>query len=105
MSDIISPKHYASSRADLQAIDVIEAFDLNYRLGNVMKYILRAGKKDDRRQDLEKALAYLHREVHGEWPTVAGRTETIEIKLPQQVVGVSPGLGAIFRGMDEVRKK
>lgn len=68
MSKHIDPQHYRSSRADLQAIDVIEAFDLGYRLGNVLKYVLRAGKKDDRKQDLLKAMAYLHREVYGTWP-------------------------------------
>jgi hypothetical protein len=37
---------------------------LNYRLGNVVKYISRAGKKDsDPVQDLEKAAWYLKREI------------------------------------------
>ncbi len=70
MSKHLNPSHYQSKRTDLQAIDVIEAFDLGYRLGNVLKYVLRAGKKDDRRQDLLKAAAYLHREIHGVWPEV-----------------------------------
>jgi len=59
------PAHYKSPNG-LESIDVIEAFDLNFRLGNVVKYILRAGRKDDRKQDLQKALWYLEREVNDE---------------------------------------
>ena len=44
-------------------IDFIEAKDLNYRLGNVVKYVSRAGKKGDPIEDLEKALWYLQREI------------------------------------------
>lgn len=61
--DVASPAHYRSG--GLEAWDVIDAFDLNFRLGNVVKYILRAGRKDPakRKQDLEKAMKYLEREV------------------------------------------
>lgn len=59
---IYSPEHY-QSKAGLEVIDVIEAFELNFNLGNVIKYILRAGKKDDHCQDLKKALWYLRREI------------------------------------------
>lgn len=68
MSNPISPNHYRADSGDLEVIDIIEKFGLNYRLGNVCKYLLRAGKKDDRDQDLRKALAYLTREVTGRWP-------------------------------------
>ena len=56
------PKHY-QSKTGLEAIDVIEAFDLNFNLGNVIKYILRCGKKDADVQELEKARWYLEREI------------------------------------------
>ena len=56
------PKHY-QSKTGLEAIDVIEAFDLNFNLGNVIKYILRCGKKDAEIQELEKAKWYLEREI------------------------------------------
>lgn len=59
--DINNPPHYQSG--GMEAIDVIEAFGLNYRLGNTVKYILRAGKKDDRLKDLRKARWYLDREI------------------------------------------
>lgn len=56
------PQHYISSEG-LEAIDVIEAFGLGYHLGNVAKYILRAGRKDDAIQDLMKARWYLERHI------------------------------------------
>ena len=56
------PPHYKSG--GIETIDFIEAKDLNYRLGNVVKYVARAGKKaTDPVQDLEKALWYLQREI------------------------------------------
>ena len=55
------PSHY--NQNGIEVIDVIEAYNLNYRLGNVIKYILRSDLKDNKSQDLEKALWYLKREV------------------------------------------
>jgi len=56
------PPHYKSG--GVETIDFIEAKDLNYRLGNVVKYVSRAGRKDsDPVQDLEKAAWYLKREI------------------------------------------
>src|SRR5690606_35492492 len=51
------PGHY-KGQGGMEAIDVIEAFGLNYRVGNAVKYILRAGKKGseaDAITDLRKA--------------------------------------------------
>ena len=61
--DIVNhPPHYKSG--GVETIDFIEAKDLNYRLGNVVKYVARAGKKaTDPVQDLEKAAWYLQREI------------------------------------------
>lgn len=58
---IESPAHYVGK--GMHAIDVIDAFDLNFNLGNAVKYILRAGKKDDKIQDLKKAIWYISREI------------------------------------------
>lgn len=60
-----SPAHYQSNMSGLQAIDVIEQFDLNFCLGNAVKYILRAGKKceDTYDEDLRKAIWYLQHEL------------------------------------------
>lgn len=60
------PGHY-KGKGGMEAIDVIEAFDLNYRLGNSAKYLLRAGKKGgevDATIDLRKAMAYINREIN-----------------------------------------
>ena len=62
-SDLVNhPPHYRDG--GIEVIDFIEAKDLNYRLGNVVKYVSRAGKKNsDPVQDLEKAAWYLQREI------------------------------------------
>lgn len=56
------PPHY-QSKSGIESIDVIEAFGLGFCLGNAVKYILRAGKKGNKKQDLEKAVWYLNREL------------------------------------------
>lgn len=56
------PKHYQGANG-MEAIDVIEAFNLNFHLGNVVKYILRKDSKGDALQDLKKAKWYLGREI------------------------------------------
>ena len=58
------PAHYQGANG-LEAIDVIEGFGLNYCLGNAVKYLLRAGKKDPARwrEDLQKARWYIDREI------------------------------------------
>ena len=55
------PPHYKVG--GIETIDFIEAKQLNYNLGNVVKYITRADHKGNRKQDLEKAMWYLKREV------------------------------------------
>jgi len=55
------PAHYKAG--GIETIDFIEAKKLNYNLGNVVKYITRADLKGNRKQDLEKALWYLKREI------------------------------------------
>lgn len=64
MTDMVNnPPHYKSA-SGLEAIEVIEAFfPDNYHLGNVFKYLARAGKKNNRLEDLEKSAWYLAREI------------------------------------------
>ena len=59
------PNHYGGKDNPYEAIKVIEAWDLGFNLGNTVKYISRAGRKDKDKhiQDLEKALFYLKREI------------------------------------------
>lgn len=56
------PSHYQGN--SLEVIDIIEDFGLNFNLGNAIKYVLRAGKKDSRQEDLNKAIWYLRREIN-----------------------------------------
>lgn len=55
------PSHYQGKT--IEVIDIIEDFDLNFNLGNAIKYILRAGKKGGYQEDLNKAVWYLNREI------------------------------------------
>jgi hypothetical protein len=59
------PQHYGGEDDVYEAIKVIEAWDLDFHLGNTVKYISRAGKKDSDKelQDLKKALWYLNRKI------------------------------------------
>ena len=62
-NDIINaPSHYCEGRK-YQPIDVISDWGLNFNLGNTVKYISRAGRKDDIVQDLKKARFYLDYEI------------------------------------------
>ena len=63
MSRVDHPEYYQTS-AGLEAIDVIDSFfHDSFRLGNVFKYIARAGHKGDYVEDLQKAAWYLQREI------------------------------------------
>ena len=57
------PSHYTTGK--IEVIDFIEDQKFNYHLGNAVKYICRAGKKDPAKlvEDLEKAGWYLNREI------------------------------------------
>ena len=56
-----SPAHY--TRGSIEVWDFIRDQELNYHLGNAIKYICRAGYKDSKRKDLEKAIHYLENEL------------------------------------------
>lgn len=58
------PNHYQGNK--IEVIDIIDDFNLNFSLGNAIKYILRAGKKGDRKEDLMKAVWYIQREISNE---------------------------------------
>lgn len=59
--ELTTPNYYKSR--GVEVLDFIEAFDLGFCLGNVVKYIARAGKKGSRMEDLMKAQDYLLREI------------------------------------------
>lgn len=66
MSTVNHPKHYGGKEDPFEAIKVIEAWELNFNLGNCVKYIRRAGAKGDLIEDLEKARWYLDREIQNQ---------------------------------------
>lgn len=57
-----SQLHYETGK-DYDIIDVCKDYSLNFNRGNVMKYVARAGKKQDELGDLLKAKDYLEREI------------------------------------------
>lgn len=66
MNELVNhPNYYGGENNTYEAIKVIEAWNLGFCLGNVIKYISRAGKKDNNLllQDLKKAAWYLNREI------------------------------------------
>lgn len=61
--DVINhPSHY--TRGKIEVIDFIEDQQLPYHLGNVIKYVARAGHKGDKLEDLKKARWYLDRYIN-----------------------------------------
>ena len=66
MSETVNnPKHYGGADNTYEAIKVIEAWQLGFNLGNAIKYIARAGKKDAAKgiEDLQKAEWYIKRQI------------------------------------------
>ena len=63
MTDMVNhPPHYADGWSNgAEVIDITE--NLNFNLGNVVKYVARSGKKGSQVEDLEKAHWYLVREL------------------------------------------
>jgi hypothetical protein len=62
------PDHYGGENNPYEAIKIIEAWGLDFHLGNVVKYISRAGKKSENAlEDMRKAKWYLDRwlEIRG----------------------------------------
>lgn len=72
MEKVKNPLHYQGK--SIEAIQVIDEFGLSFSLGNVIKYILRAKKKGNYVQDLEKAKWYLEHEINKHTP--------IEVEIP-----------------------
>ena len=62
--DPTGPNYYKRGGTDVW--DFIRDQGLNFHLGNAIKYICRAGYKDSKIQDLEKAIHYLNNELHHE---------------------------------------
>ena len=61
-NEIDHPDHYGGEANPYEAIKIIEAWNMGFHLGNVLKYILRANNKGGL-QDLLKARWYLDRQI------------------------------------------
>lgn len=63
VSSVESPSHYNTGK--IEVIDAIEDWKLDFCLGNCVKYVARAGKKDPAKyeEDLKKAIWYLNRAI------------------------------------------
>ena len=76
------PDYY--QRGSVDVWDFIRQQELNFHLGNAIKYICRAGYKDSKIQDLEKAIHYLENELTHEENTSIRAGEGIPIPLRHQ---------------------
>ena len=56
-----TPKHYETNSIDV--IDFCKLYDLNFNLGNIVKYACRVGKKENDIEDLKKVIDYAQREI------------------------------------------
>ena len=54
------PSHYNQG---IETIEYIESWSMKFNTGNVIKYVTRAGYKDNQLEDLKKAMWYLQREI------------------------------------------
>jgi hypothetical protein len=65
--DALRPNHYGGKDNQYEVFKVLEAWglDKDFYLGNVIKYVARAGKKNKskEKEDLQKALVYLQRRI------------------------------------------
>ena len=79
MESVNHPKHYGGEKNDYEAIKVIDAWEVDFYLGNVLKYICRAGKKGGQLEDLKKAKWYLDQKISKmeERKTTHGETHRI----------------------------
>lgn len=87
-SDLIRrPPHYVS-KAGTEAIEVIERYGLaeSFHLASSMKYLLRAGKKGEAKQCLEKCRWYMHRWDKADYPVPSADEGALEWKTPEQIV-------------------
>ena len=76
------PDYY--KRGKTQVWDFIRDNDLNFHLGNAVKYIARAGYKDSKKEDLIKAIHYLENELeHTINTTAAGQGVSEVVPYPQ----------------------
>lgn len=98
MSNVNHPDHYNQHPSGVECIDIVRHY--NFNLGNVIKYVWRAGLKDGEPtiQDLEKAAWYLQDEIKRRKEEVISKELTIDWSLiPSEINFVFKSwTGAIF---------
>lgn len=62
-STLSRPAHYGGEGNPFEAIKIIHHYNLNFNLGNIIKYTLRCGKKDESIKELEKIKQYAEFEI------------------------------------------
>ncbi len=80
-----SPSYY--NRGSIEVWDFIRDQELNYHLGNAIKYICRAGHKSSKAEDLKKAIHYLENELQHTINTSKGVSEIVW----RQILGDTSG--------------
>ena len=62
-NSVLSPSYY--NKENMSVSDIVDEYELNFNKGNIIKYILRSGKKskDTEIQDLQKAMRYCQMEI------------------------------------------
>ena len=80
------PTYYQRGSTDVW--DFIREQELNFHLGNAIKYICRAGYKDSKIQDLEKAIHYLENELHHEKDLYFRASQGIPYQVQPKIVEV-----------------
>lgn len=86
MERIDHPDHYGGEDNLYEAVKVIDAWGADFYIGNVLKYLCRAGKKGSKNEDLKKAAWYLNekikktdREIVSKWDTPHAPSSTFEL--------------------------
>jgi hypothetical protein len=82
MGDSIRPEHYKVGKYEPK--DVIRDWDLNFNKGNAIKYIARAGRKNDEIEDLQKAIQYLQFEID-----YLRKSDSKDLEIPSTPISVS----------------
>jgi len=78
------PSYYQRGSTDVW--DFIREQGLNFHLGNAIKYICRAGYKDSKIQDLEKAIHYLENELTHEKDLYFRASQGISYPVQPEIV-------------------
>jgi len=75
----MEPSYY--KRGSIEVWDFVRDQGLNFHLGNAIKYICRAGYKNSKAEDLEKAITYLKNELEHTSNRIPHRISGLELAI------------------------